>query len=530
MTFDLLTEPWIPVILRDGATAELSLRQCFERSADIRKLSGDLPTQSFAILRVMLAICHDAIGFHSEDDISQLLRKGIDLSAIRDYLDKHPDRFDLFHSTRPFFQVPTLRTAKGEVAGLEKLISDVPNGIQFLTVRARAGLERISSAEAARWLIHSQAFDPSGIRSAAVGDAETKGGKGYPIGPAWCGQLGGVVLHGNSLAETLAFNLAPTPPNPLDRPVWALDHLQTEQRQIDPQPQGPVSLLVWQSRRIRLAGDRYGVTGVVLCQGDRMTPQNRHGIESMTAWRYSKPQSKKLGITVYMPLKHDPNRDLWRGLPALLQAQPPKVDGHDASIRAGTLETLASQWEDAPDLTDRLRLEAVGIDYGPQEATIAELVNDILDLRVSLLGKTAAEVVAMVQDSIETCDTCVWSLGRMAANIAKAAGDFDGVDGAADNAKAMGWSAINGPARSWIATLTASTDVTTARREWQTTLRGVLKDCARRLADSANPAATIGRKTNFGFMTTAKAELIFDRTLHKELPLAYPPREEKDAS
>ena len=58
------------------------------------------------------------------------------------------------------------------------------------------GLERISWAEAARWLVHVHAFDPSGIRSGAVGDPSVKGGKGYPIGPGWTGQVGVVIVEG----------------------------------------------------------------------------------------------------------------------------------------------------------------------------------------------------------------------------------------------------------------------------------------------------------------------------------------------
>lgn len=530
MSYSLLDETWVPVLLRDGTASDLSLRDCFTQAADVRRINGDLPTQGFAILRVLLAICHDAIGFHSLADTKQLIKSGLDTGRVLTYLDDYADRFDLFHSQRPFMQVADLRTAKGEVAGLEKLISDVPNGTPFLTVRTGRGLEQISAAEAARWLIHIQAFDPSGIRSAAVGDPETKGGRGYPIGPGWAGQIGGLVYHGESLAQTLTFNIVPTKRNEADRPVWALTTPQTEQRQIEPRPNGPVELLVWQTRRVRLVGDRDGVTGVVLAQGDRMTPQNRHDLEPMTGWRYSKPQTAKFKTVVYMPLKHDPNRSFWRGLPAQLPSHPADIDGNSASRRSQVAEHLGRLEDLLPTVVEQIRLEAVGISYGPQEATVAELVNDAVDLRVSLLGPEAEAVAVMIQDSVRTADACVWALGRMASNVAASAGDFDGLEGAADRARLQGWAALDEVAPQWITQLTSSSDTIAENRTWQELVRNTLEPIATAVADAAPPAAYAGRKTKHGFMTVGKAEGFFRHTLRKELPLAYPTASQKKES
>src|SRR5947199_72580 len=93
-----------------------------------------------------------------------------------------------------------------ETAELSKLISDVPNGAPMFTTRIGGDLS-VPYAEAARWLVHCQAFDPSGIKAGAVGDDRVKGGKGYPIGVAWSGLLGGVLLEGRTLKETLLLNL-----------------------------------------------------------------------------------------------------------------------------------------------------------------------------------------------------------------------------------------------------------------------------------------------------------------------------------
>lgn len=529
MSFDLLREPWLPVIRTDGSPDALSLTACFTEAAAIRRIGGEIPTQSFALLRLLLAICHDAIGFHTIADLKALVRQGLDTERVLRYLDDHRDRFDLFHPDRPFFQVAGLRTTKGEASGLEKLISDVPNGFPFLTTRGGRALERISAAEAAVWLVHCHAFDPSGIRSAAVGDPETKSGKGYPIGPAWAGQIGGVIVHGNDLGETLAYNLTATGHHPDDRPVWALDAPQTEQRQMDPHPPGPVSLLVWQSRRIRLVGDRDGVTGVVLCQGDRLTPQNRHDLEPMTAWRYSSPQTKKHGTVVYMPLKHDPSRDGWRGLPAMVSTAPPLIEGQPATLRPEVVRALAVK-SSTLDLEMMVGLEFVGMSYGPNEATVAEIAHDRLDLRLGLLGAQAGDVRQMIHDAVDLADRCVRELGKFAANVARASGDRDGTDGARTNAMTAAWAALDTPAREWLEGLAQGSDTVAAMREWQGTLRGVLEHETRSIADGACPAATAGRPTPYGFMNVPKAELILRKVLTTELPLAYPPTRKETLS
>ncbi|GAA4901676.1 type I-E CRISPR-associated protein Cse1/CasA [Tessaracoccus lubricantis] len=519
MSFDLLEEAWIPVSFSDGESVDLSLRRIFRQADKIRRISCDLPTQSFAVLRVLLAIAHDAIGFRSPDSIIRAAEQGLDTDAIDSYLDRYSDRFDLFHPTRPFMQVATLRTAKGEVSGLEKLISDVPNREQFLTVRAGRGLEVITAADAARWLIHCQAFDPAGIRSGAVGDPEASGGRGYPIGPAWAGQIGGVILHGRSLAETIVYNLAPTRSNPDDRPVWALDEPHTQLREMEPEIPGPLTVLTWQSRRIRLAGDRDGVTGVVLAQGDKMTPQNRRNVEHMTSWRFSEPQTKKHGIDVYMPMKHDPERSGWRGAPHLIQRGLER-DGRFQTLPSATIENLSVLQEQLRS-HHKVQVEIVGIDYGPQEATVAELVHDQLDLQVALLGTQGAAVRTMVNDAVGLANDCVYALGRLAGNLAAASGDFDGIDGAQNRAKLTAWSMLDAPARDWLASLNADTDTIEAKREWSREIRLRLEELARELVNGCSPAAVIGRKTKHGFLTASKAEAFFHHALRKELPLAY---------
>lgn len=532
MTFNLLDNPWIKAITVDGVEVDLSIRDAFVRADDLQRLSGEIPTQAFAILRVLLAIVIDAQQLRTLDDWADLVANGIDVDTILDYCETHRDRFELLNCEHPFMQVATLRTSKDEASGLEKIIADVPNGSRLFTTRLDAAIDQIPTPEAARWLIHTQAFDPSGIRSGAVGDPKVKGGKGYPIGPSWCGQLGGLVIHGQTLAETLALNSTPATDHAADLPVWR----QPSQDQCgvdftEKQTAGPLQLLTWQSRRIRLVGDDHFVTGVVLCQGDKLTPQNRYRDEPMSAWRLSDPQSRKAKATTYMPLKHDPDRAMWRSLPRLVSARGPMDPRWHAEswLPATTVDQLGHADERL--LADRVRLEAVGIQYGGQEATVEELVSDTLDLSISLIRANSRRLSDCVDSAIAAADNAVRALGYLARNIAVASGERGDSPGAGVQAatQSAAWARLDHLARTWLSDLTADTDPQRAQRSWQVQVRDVLNEFARELLADAPASAIVGRPHNNTWIDLASCERWYRKATREALPESQLQLKENDA-
>ena len=54
--YNLLDEPWIPVRLVDGTITDVGLLELLRRTTDIADLACELPTQSIAIQRLILAI------------------------------------------------------------------------------------------------------------------------------------------------------------------------------------------------------------------------------------------------------------------------------------------------------------------------------------------------------------------------------------------------------------------------------------------------------------------------------------------
>ena len=410
-SFDLRTEPWIPAtFISDGQEHMVSLTDALLNARDIRSIGGDMPIQTPAITRLLLSVLYGLCpGGPPLDEWRELWDEGPFGDDITDYLDQYADRWDLFDERTPFFQVADLRTEKGTYSGLEKLIFDVPNGDPFFTTRLGEGLQRISFAEAARWLVTAQAFDPSGIKSGAVGDPRVKGGKGYPIGIAWTGNLGVLICEGANLWQTLLLNFVGSELNPHgeplpwsdDMPAWERPHptalatpgLDQEHPGDVRRFHGPATLMTWQSRRIRLIHDDQWVTGVIIANGDQLKPQMADSHETMTAWRESEPQEKALGQPlVYMPRTHTPNRAIWRGIATFLPSGA--ISGEQP---AKSKPPLTVDWLNKLELRGLLpdiqvRMHAYGVTYGSNNSVIDEVVDDAMDLHLHVLASDSDDV------------------------------------------------------------------------------------------------------------------------------------------
>ena len=542
--FNLLDEPWIPVRLLDGTIADVGLLELLRRTTDIADLACELPTQSIAIQRLVLAVAYRVATPRDTRDWGRQWEDGAPTEQMIEYLERWRDRFYLFGDRYPFMQVADLRTAKNSVSGLEKLIADVPNGEQFFTTRHGRALACIPPSEAARWLVHAQAYDPSGIRSGAVGDSQVKGGKGYPIGPSWCGHLGLVWLKGKDLDETLVLNLIPADAAGL-RGVdsstewgacsWEASEPETSARGdyslLDPagtpRELSIPRLLTWHSRRIRLVGDSSGVTGVVLAQGDKLAPQEMRLYEPQSLWKYSTPQSKKFKTDVYMPRKFKTGRALWRNLPGTLPTVT-TVQGVDKQTKQEFLPSATLsfhyQLDNASIQTSYpkvMRIQAVGVTYGPKEATFEDIYSDELTLSVAVMRVEREDLSAEIDRQVRLTEEVARDVGTLAANLARAAGESgDGAgDGARDHAKELFFSAVDTDFRAWLTQVDGHESTRDVGCRWERSLRQHAVDIQAELVRGASSSAIIGRDTGRGYMNVGIAENYFRAALNKHLPL-----------
>ena len=549
--YNLLDEGWIPVLLTDGGVERLGIRDVFLRANDIADLACELPTQNMAIQRVLEAICYRVVPLEDKDDWKELWRQGLPTDEILAYLERWRDRFYLFGGRYPFMQGPDLHTPKGTVSGLETLISDFPNRKPFFTVRHGRAIDCISPDEAAIWVIHGQAYDVSGTHSGLADDKLMKNGKGYGIGVSWCGQIGAVWLLGASLEETLMLNLVPADSGHLQGPApgspeaactWESSEIETGVRRDyshkgnpDPNGIGIPRLLTWHSRRIRLAGNRRGVTGVVLAQGDKLGPQQMQRFEPMSLWRYSMHQSKKkeYGKDVYMPAKHEPGRAFWRNLPAVLP-HVELIEGFDKQKHPKFLQSATLLFHaglDSSDLDDypvKFTIEAVGMIYGSNESVVADLYHDRLTVAVALLEDRREDLAYLANAQIRAIEKAANALEGLGANLVRAAGGREKaagepgkgpVEGAQDRARERFFAEIDDPFRAWLAGLHEDSRVDAEREAWGKQARGIAQRVADELIEAAPTSAIKGRETGMGYMSTGIAENFFRKQVNKVLPL-----------
>lgn len=531
--FNLVDEPWIPVLNLDGSELLVSLRDAFTSANGIRQIHGELPTMRPALLRILIAVMSRALGLPQgpQDWWPRCGDWPKVAQTVDDYLSKHRDRFWLQHPEVPFFQVADLGPENGETKDLGALVADFPANVQAFTQRGPDSLQQMSPAEAARWIVHAQAYDPSGIKTPDRRDPRAKGGKVYPLGTGWAGKGELLVAAGETLAHTLRLNLVGADgqtivSEPDDLPPWERPHPGPLEEFASPAaPRGFIQVYTWQARRLRLVFEGENAVGVVLSYGDPLSEQNRQPLDPMMTWRFSKPQTAKLGTTVYMPGLVDPSKAVWRSLSAWMPTRAQSlVDGHARFEEPGVLKWIGQLHKNgALDEDFKPDIQLYGVQYGNMSATYAEVVSDSLKVPSFLLDEDAVDAAETVLNAIDDADTVAWYVGTLATNLAKARG-IDSADSLRGEAREEAYLLFGRLFVSWLDAMRGSTEWHLARRRWQEALRMSSTELTYRLAEEAGTTSYFGRivdSENGTWLTTDIALSYFHRGLRKSLPLAY---------
>ncbi|MBT1171793.1 type I-E CRISPR-associated protein Cse1/CasA [Bifidobacterium sp. MA2] len=544
--WNLIDRPWLPCVCDDGGGKSLSLRNLFHEAPHIRSFAGDLPQQSVALLRLALAVLYRAYALRYDGDMNERdLREmwsytwqqgRFDTEIIDEYLDGFHDRFYLIHPTRPFYQVPGLSYAAGkDMDAVGEMIADVPKPDKFLfSMRSQKALDGIDLAQAARWLVFLQAFDTAGIKSPVVGNTHVNKGKVYApkgaIGTGWLGAVGPVFVEGGNLFETLMLNWCLYGGQtrmfgvPDDLPPWELDEPAGDDLDMHPSLHGPVGMMTLQSRRIRLIpdADRTRIIGLVDCYGDIVTPINKDDVETMTAWRESPAQQKKLGLstTPLMPVTHNAGRALWRGLAPILEVDGGK-DRRPAVIRwVETLQEAKVLEKDAHMLSLGLSIHAQGMTYGTQSSVYETGIDDTLALDMAFLRKDYPAIDAVTK-LVSATDDAVRALANYVQNLRVVAGDKSSggpAQSAADQIREETYGRLDGLFRDRIAGFTPDEDVESYGNAWRDEVYRTIVAIGRNYEDDDDVSAFSQRDAGrMGTMNADRARRLFYGALNKAL-------------
>lgn len=489
--FNLLHEPWIMVMLPSGSIQEMSILDTFKKAHEIKKITGELPTQDIAIIRLLLAIMHAAfVGDNIENpqDAKQLWQelwelKQFPYDIIEKYLTQYENRFWLFHPEFPFYQVADM--AKSTEYSTKKLIgslSESANKIRFFSERADIGKEQVSYAEGARWLLHVNAFDDTSAKP-------TQKGLESP-GAGWLGKLGLVYAQGETLFETLLLNFVLLD----DRneifddnsatAYWEQIAVSCKERIKIAQPRAQKELLTLQSRRMQLNRENGVIKGYRLLGGDFFDKENALN-EQMTLWK----RDDKLNV--YSPKRHQSMRQLWRDIAALLP-----VDHGDRE--AGVVHWLKFLKDNELYRKNLINLCITGIEYGDKDFFADGIISDSIQINSSFLKKVNETWVNSTIKLVQQTDKAVAYLGYLALDIATAEGNSgDSKDkkrlAISANARAKGYIKLDKAFREWLVNINPETEMLEDKElEWLEIARKIILTEGAKQLEKCSEKALIG--------------------------------------
>lgn len=502
--FNLLTEPWIRVRLRDNTVREVSLTEALVSAQDYVDLAGEMPTQNAAVLRLLLAVLFtvfsrvDAKGesrplMQSDDALerwSALWQLGhFPAEPVRDYLEQWKDRFWLFHPTHPFWQVPTLSNGiafDGKKLNGERAESG--NKTPLFQNISKTECAVLTYAQAARWLIYQNGYDERGGRP--------KAGNKPRHGVGWLGQIGFVAVKGKNLYETLLRNMVfSTGQNAIQEeqaPCWEREHIRTEQSVEIVMPKNQAELLTLQSRRILLirSEEMPGVVGYEVLGGDYWDSENAFG-EQMTLWRRTSKENEKV---TYEPQQHEMGKQLWRELPAMLDPEGRKPGVLIWNQKLQSLRILSKK--------EQIVISMVGIRYDDQGASVKDVYTDQLEMQLATLNDLGRKWTVRINREVQRCEETAKNIGTLCMELKLAGGmDYNKVKGFKDkqkvteDARAQFYFAVDQPFRQWLQAIDPEQDdPDEAALRWQTRARSIAEKLGKQMVMEAGNAALKGRR------------------------------------
>lgn len=362
--YNLLDEDWLVVLRKDsGAVENVSLLTLFEHAQEYRSLAGEMETQNFAILRVLLAILTtvftrvDASGEEYEwlqlDGSEKLIvEEAVDEDDADDYIDalsdtwkeiwkKHcfptvvitylqawHERFYLLDDNYPFFQVTKKDLVERLPVGknatqfngkqINRMISESNNKEAIFAPVAGKKKSCMTEAELVRWLITMQGYVGTADKTKFPKENKGKDSKG------WLYDIGGIYMAGDDLFETLWMNtmlhhteydvrytITPQSPCWEDKPSGRLNAI------LEGRPLNNLAALytAW-SRAVYVSPAWLGEAEIFL-EAVKLTEISHENafLEPMTLWNYNKTGEHKNKFT---PKVHKPMEALWRSFGLLI--------------------------------------------------------------------------------------------------------------------------------------------------------------------------------------------------------------------
>ena len=511
--FNLLDEKWIRLRGKNCTVDELPLIDTLLHAHEYKGLAGELPTQDVAILRLLLAILHTVFYYYAPDGEEEILEDPDDVldrweelwnagrfpeEPIRKYFDKWHDRFWLFHPERPFYQsVETAdekTAAEFKAAKINSSISESNNKTRIFASRAGKEKAQLNYAEAARWLVHMQAFD----------DGSNERGKGVKaIGVSWLGNLGIIVAHGNNLFEDLMLNMIVLDGNrdvwEEEKPVWEQKPCSEPRREV-PHPRSLSELYTLQSRRIFLYRENGYVTKCNICGGDYYEKNTYALIEPMTLWKMEGKKDSVEGEK-RIPKTHNISRQMWREFATCFPHE------NDKTCPGIVSWICYLNGKKIIENNKYISFDICSVEYDKMKSCYEDIFSDGITFHTDLLAEvsTSTRIYNKIMKEIAIIDQIADALGDLYGDIVIASGFQKNTDNGAkklteikNRVKEKFYHEVDVPFRVWLKEVDPTMEAmsvaeTECFQKWHKKVLEITMRAKNEIVESAGPVAMVGR-------------------------------------
>ncbi|MCT8335191.1 type I-E CRISPR-associated protein Cse1/CasA [Leptospira sp. 85282-16] len=199
-SFNLLDNPWLPVVTLKGEKEFLSVNEFLNKAHEFERFDFPLPGLETAVIRFFVALVH-IVGAPEtlKDWENSLLAGKFDKKFSKDLNEQYYDKFDLFSKTEPFMQEKKID--EKFIKPLSKLIDEFPSGnnsVHFATKELKSNITKdvigVAPAIAATLILYSQMTPRSGLGGFLSGVINAKT-------PYY------ILLQGKNLFESITLNV-----------------------------------------------------------------------------------------------------------------------------------------------------------------------------------------------------------------------------------------------------------------------------------------------------------------------------------
>lgn len=534
-SFNLVTEPWIQVLDKNGNPKEVSLLDVFEDAASYQRLAGDMASQDLVILRLLVAILTtvysrvDANGevyewltldekmhvkeadeedYEYDDLVNtwQLLYKNGQFSkSVAQYLKENSSKFD-FLGDDPFYQVNkevydqevpankkvNIKSPKGtvDIKQINRTISESNNSPSIFSPKTRQTKNEVNMDQLVRWIITYQGF--AGVTDKTKVNSKKK----FSVSAGWLYGLNPVFAQGENLFQTLMLNLVFSEEYRVEKPFWefenAVEYIEFLKDEPFARDLSISTLYTLWSRMLHI--EWIDDEPIIFTAGLPKLDSTEAFVEPMTTWR----RNKKTG-EVYPATKHlaDLTKAMWRNFGQYVRTTDSDEleDMHEPEIIKWLRNVQDNEYLPT-DTSLTLRTTTLISDGNATSQSPVVEVNDQFRIKADVLFDKNdkdywPEDIENMIDLTQQVGKDFWIFTN---NISKLRG-LDGTD-FADNSTAKFYESLNLPFLTWLASLRNDQERTAKTVEWKNILKKVAIIKAEEVLKNASPRDIIGQESS----------------------------------